>query len=58
MKKRKEKISFNCGVPKEDIISAPDEKIIYKIPLNFEREKLGDKVLKSLGLPRIHADSK
>jgi CTP synthase len=48
--KRKEKISFNCGVPKENIISAPDEKIIYKIPLNFEKEKLGEKILKSLGL--------
>jgi len=48
--KRKEKISFNCGIPKENIISAPDEKIIYKIPLNFEKEKLGEKILKSLGL--------
>jgi len=48
--KRKEKISFNCGVPKENIISAPDEKIIYKIPLNFEKEKLGEKILKSLRL--------
>ena len=55
--KRKEKISFNCGVPKENIISAPDEKIIYKIPLNFEKEKLGEKILKALGLPRINADS-
>jgi CTP synthase len=48
--KRKEKISFNCGIPKENIVSAPDEKIIYKIPLNFEKEKLGEKILKSLGL--------
>jgi CTP synthase len=56
--KRKEKISFNCGIPKENIISAPDEKIIYKIPLNFEKEKLGEKILKTLGLPRINADSK
>jgi CTP synthase len=48
--KRKEKISFNCGVPKENIISAPDEKILYKIPLNFEKERLGEKILKSLGL--------
>jgi CTP synthase len=55
--KRKEKISFNCGIPKENIISAPDEKIIYKIPLNFEKEKLGEKILKSLGLPRINADT-
>jgi CTP synthase len=56
--KRKEKISFNCGIPKENIISAPDEKIIYKIPLNFEKEKLGEKILKSLRLPRIIADFK
>jgi CTP synthase len=55
--KRKEKISFNCGVSKENIISAPDEKIIYKIPLNFEKEKLGEKILKSLGLPRMNADT-
>jgi CTP synthase len=48
--KRKEKISFNCGVPKENIISAPDEKILYTIPLNFEKEKLGKKILKNLGL--------
>jgi CTP synthase len=48
--KRKEKISFNCGILKENIISAPDEKIIYKIPLNFEKEKLGEKILQSLGL--------
>ncbi|MGC8981742.1 MAG: CTP synthase [Minisyncoccia bacterium] len=50
--KRKEKISFNCGIPKENIISAPDEKILYKIPLNFEKEKIGIKILKRLGLKR------
>ena len=48
--KRKEKIAFNCGIEKENIISAPDEKIIYKIPLNFEKERLGPKLLKKLNL--------
>lgn len=48
--KRKEKIAFNCGILKENVISAPDEKIIYKIPLNFEKEKLGLKILKKLKL--------
>lgn len=48
--RRKEKIAFNCGVAKENVISAPDEKIIYKIPLNFEREKMGLKILKKLKL--------
>ncbi len=47
---RREKIAFNCNMNKEDIISAPDEKLIYKIPLNFEKEKLGLKILKKLNL--------
>lgn len=52
--KRKEKIAFNCGILKENVISAPDEKIIYKIPLNFEKERLGLKILKRLRLrPKI-----
>jgi CTP synthase len=56
-KKRKEKIAFNCGIPQENIISAPDEKVIYKIPLNFEKEKIGKKILKSLGLSPLIKDS-
>lgn len=47
---RREKIAFNCNMNKEDIISAPDEKLIYKIPLNFEKEKLGLKILKKFNL--------
>ncbi|MER3570455.1 MAG: CTP synthase [Patescibacteria group bacterium] len=48
--KRKEKIAFNCNLKKENIISAPDEKNIYKIPLNFEKDDLGKKILKELNL--------
>lgn len=47
---RKQKIAFNCNLNPEDIISAPDEKLIYKIPLNFEKDKLGEKVLRRFGL--------
>ncbi|GBD34476.1 CTP synthase [bacterium HR35] len=47
---RREKISFNCGISKDNIISAPDEKVVYKIPLNFEKEKMGIKILKALNL--------
>jgi CTP synthase len=38
--KRKEKLSFFCNVPKEHVISAPDVKSIYDIPINFEKEGL------------------
>lgn len=47
--KRKEKLSLMCGVEKEHIISAPDVKTIYDIPLNFAKDGLGRELLSSLG---------
>jgi len=49
-KKRKEKLSMMCGVAEEDIISAPNVESIYDVPLNFEKEKLSDRVLEKLKL--------
>ena len=49
-KKRKEKLSLMCGVAEEDVISAPNVESIYDIPLNFEREKLSDRILAKLDL--------
>jgi len=48
--KRKEKISINCGVAKEDIISAPDSDNIYEIPVNFEKDKMSERVLEKFAL--------
>ncbi|MCS7200972.1 MAG: CTP synthase [Patescibacteria group bacterium] len=48
---RKWKIAFNCNLKPQDVISAPDEKNIYQIPLNFEKDDLGKKILKKLKLP-------
>jgi len=42
--KRKEKLAMFCNVPAERIISAPDVDSIYDIPLNFEKEGLGDMI--------------
>jgi len=47
---RKRKISIFCNVLKENIISAPDVKSIYDIPINFEKEDLGNKIFKKFGL--------
>ncbi|MGM0438860.1 MAG: CTP synthase [Patescibacteria group bacterium] len=47
---RREKISNFCNVDKEFIISAPDVESIYTIPLNFQKENLGNKILKKFGL--------
>jgi CTP synthase len=50
--RRKEKIAVNSNVTPEHIISAPDVESIYDVPLNFEREKIGDMLLKTLSLPK------
>ncbi len=48
--KRKEKISMIVSVPAERIISAPDVDSIYDIPINFEKEKLSDKLCDIMGV--------
>jgi CTP synthase len=55
---RKEKLSIFCNVKPEDVISAPDAYSIYEIPLNFEKEKLADKILKKFDLKAKKTDLK
>jgi len=47
---RKRKISVFCNLAKEDVISAPDIESIYEIPINFEKEDLGNRILKKFSL--------
>ncbi|MCK4520393.1 CTP synthase [Candidatus Parcubacteria bacterium] len=47
---RKRKISIFCNVNIKDVISAPDIKSIYEVPMNFEKEKLGNQILKKFNL--------
>ncbi|MDP3883218.1 MAG: CTP synthase [Candidatus Staskawiczbacteria bacterium] len=53
---RKTKIAINCNVTPDDIISAPDVDCIYEIPLNFEKENLGNIILKKFGLSQKKVD--
>lgn len=55
-KKRKEKIALFCNIPEENVISAPDVKSIYDIPLNFEEDKTGETIEKVLSLPKRKAN--
>lgn len=48
--KRKEKLALFCNVLSESVISAPDVDSIYNVPGNFEKDKLGEKILKRLNL--------
>lgn len=53
---RKKKISIFCNLDTKDVISAPDVDSIYEIPLNFEREGLGNRILKKLRLKARNED--
>lgn len=47
---RKRKISIFCNVSPEDVISASDVESIYEVPIKFEEDNLGNRILKKLGL--------
>ncbi len=53
---RKQKIATFCNVDAEHTISAPDIKSIYKVPVNFEDEELGNKILKCFGMRSTKKD--
>jgi len=46
--RRKEKIAISCNVYPENVISAPDIESVYDVPVNFEKDKLGETLLKTL----------
>ena len=49
--KRKEKLAIWCNVRPDHIISAPDVESIYDVPLNFEKDQIGARLLEALNLP-------
>ena len=55
---RKDKIALFCNVKKEDIISNPNLENVYELPLVFEEQKLGDKILRKLNLRSRRNDLK
>ncbi|MDD4900689.1 MAG: CTP synthase [Patescibacteria group bacterium] len=48
--KRKEKIQFMCGMQAGDVISAPNVESIYDVPVNFEKDKISERLLEKLAL--------
>ena len=49
-KPRREKLATFCMIDSENAISCPDVKNIFEVPLVFEKQNFGDKVLKQLNL--------
>jgi CTP synthase len=55
---RKRKISIFCNLDPKDVISAPDVESIYEIPFNYEKEGMGERILKKLRLRAKTKDMK
>jgi len=56
---RKKKIQTYANISADYVISAPDTDNLYSIPLNFEKENIGRKIMEKLKLkPRVKPDWK
>ena len=57
--KRKDKIAVACNISPTHVISAPDIDSVYDVPLNFDKDGLGEIIMKRLKLlPRKNEASK
>ncbi len=54
--KRREKLAVFCNIKPQNAVSAPDVSSIYDIPLNFEKEDFGNKILKHFDLKARKSD--
>ncbi|MES2087903.1 MAG: CTP synthase [Patescibacteria group bacterium] len=55
--KRKEKLAIWCNVDADRVISAPDIESIYEVPINFEKENLGNLLMSALSMKsRVRKD--
>ncbi len=55
---RRKKIGIHCNVTSADVINAPDIETIYEVLLNFEKDGLGDRILKKFNLEPREGDLK
>lgn len=54
--RRKEKLAVQCNVHRENVISAPDIESVYDVPVNFEKDHLGEMIAKKLNLKNKKAN--
>ena len=53
---RRKKIAIHCNILQKDVISAPDADSIYDIPINFEKDGLGDRIIEKFKLKKSTED--
>jgi CTP synthase len=55
---RKQKVAIFCNMDMRDVISAPDIKSIYEVPMNFEKDHLADRILEKFQMEPKERDGK
>jgi len=50
-KRRKERLALFCSLSLQDIISSPNLKEVYELPLIFQQQQFDKKILKKINLP-------
>lgn len=48
--RRRDRLALFCNMQKDDIISSPDVPSVYQIPVELEKQKLNERILKKLKL--------
>lgn len=56
--RRKQTLAWTTNIPADNIIAAPNVDSIYRVPVNFDREGLADKLLKQFNLAPKKKDMK
>ncbi len=56
--RRKERVALFCNVDKSSVISNPDVKSIYEVPVILDNQNIGDLILQKLGMKPINKDLK
>ncbi len=55
-KELRNKLAFSCGVDRNSVIVAVDAPTIYKVPLNFLKEKILEPISQTLNLGELNPD--
>lgn len=53
---RRKKLAIHCNIAPQDVIAAPDIDSIYDVPLNFEKDNLGERILEKFKLNKRKKD--
>lgn len=54
--RRKERLALFCNLHPDDIISSPDAKTVYEVPLQFAEQHFHARIFQKLGMNKVEPD--